>query len=44
MKDQLFNVEILIPNEKQIETLGEVKTGAIFEPSSNVFNKEGLFD
>lgn len=43
MNDSLFNVEILIPNEKQISTLGEVKTGAIFEPSSSIFNKDGLF-
>lgn len=42
-KDDLFNLEILLLTPEMISRMGEVKTGSIFEPSSNVFNKEGLF-
>ena len=43
MNKDLFNIDILVLKEENLAQLGEVTTGSIFEPSSNVFNKKGLF-
>lgn len=39
----LFNIDIIAITDKDVKTIGEVSNPNIFEPSSNKFDKAGLF-
>lgn len=43
LNPNLFNIDLLILNNDNVQNLKEVKRGNIFEPNSQVFDKLGLF-